>query len=163
MNSLKKAEAIDLANSAKEIYSKANPDHDIQVNIVAQKRKMPLEPNIMVFQAFAYLASTRLKPSSNKVLMYLFSRSVYENFIGMDVKTMCDNLGMSKSSVISALKELEDYRIILKTKNSTDSRRHDYFINPTAAWKGNSFQQHKAVKKLSSVTQIQMFSDEHSL
>lgn len=105
---------------------------------IKPKTRPSLAPNIMVFQTFAYLASTELKPSSNKVLMYLFSMSAYENFLGIDIKTLSEKLSMSERSVISALNELEDNGVIAKVKSGTDRRRNDYFINPMSAWKGNS-------------------------
>ena len=63
-----------------------------QINIYNTPKRIPLPANIMVFQAFAYLAATRLKDCSNRVLMLLFSKSGYENFVSMDIVTIAEEL-----------------------------------------------------------------------
>ena len=40
--------------------------------------------------------------------MFFFAKSGYENFIGVDVKTLCEELGMSKPTVCDGLKALEE-------------------------------------------------------
>lgn len=119
---------------------------DVQINI-RQKRGV-LPQNVMVFQAFAFLAATKLKPSANRVLMLLFSFSEYENYIGMDVKTISEHLDMTERSVITALNELVENNIIIKVDHPSDKRRNDFFINPIAAWKGNSFSRQKSIRQL---------------
>ena len=108
------------------------------------RAKIP--PAIMLFQTFAYLAATKLKPATNRVLNLLFSMTAFENFIGMDIKTIAEELEMTERSVISSLKELVDNNIIIKVDHPSDRRRNDYFINPTAAWKGNSIKRNKSIK-----------------
>lgn len=155
-----------LASITKEITEKAHlgglNDKDVEVSVNVRQKRGKLPPNIMVFQAFAYLCATKLKPASNKVLMLFFSLSGYENYVGMDVSTIMEDLGLSKPSVVNALKELEENNIIVKTLNLQDKRRHDYFINPLSAWKGNSFTRQKMIKSatLNNPNQLQMFSDE---
>lgn len=129
---------------------------ETKVVISKQKKRIPLPPNVMVFQAFAYLSATELKPSTNRILMLLFAQSAYENFIGMDVKTISEDLKMSERSVIRGLNELEKNNIIIKYKHPSDKRRHDYFINPTASWKGNSFTRNKMIKS-TDPNQLEMF------
>lgn len=123
---------------------------------VSQKKGVKLPPNVMVFQAFAYLAATKLKDSSNRVLMLLFSQSAYENYISMDVKTISEILNYTERSVITALSELVKNNIILKIKHPSDNRRHDYFLNPTSAWKGNSTSRLKMITKMDS-NQLDIF------
>jgi predicted transcriptional regulator len=134
-------------------------DIDVSVNVRQKRGKLP--PNIMVFQAFAYLSATKLKPATNKVLMLFFSISGYENYVGMDVTTIMEELNLSKPSVVNALKELEDNNIIMKVANVIDKRRNDYFINPLSAWKGNSFTRQKMIKTLTlhNPNQLSIFSD----
>ena len=134
-----------------------------EVSVRVGQKRTPLPPNIMVFQTFAYLAATTLKPSSNKVLMLFFAHSGYENYVGMDQSTMAEKLGLSDSAVRKAVKELEDSGIIIKTPNPSDKRRIDYFLNPFSAWKGNGFSRAEAIKKLPS-NQLDLFgacSGEH--
>jgi predicted transcriptional regulator len=134
------------------------------VNIRTSVKRIPLPPNVIVFQKFAYLAATKLLPSSNQILMLFFSHSAYENYVGMDVKTISEQLNVHERTVIRALKELVEYNVILKLKTIGDARRHDYFINPVAAWKGNSFARKNAIKKIeeSNPNQLKMFGESES-
>ena len=149
----------DIVNSLKKITEQAGLGYDANISVNVSKNRKPMPPNIMVFQAFAYLSATKLKPASNKVLMLFFSLSGYENYIGMDVNTIQEELGLGKVTVINSLKELEENNIIIKTVNMTDRRRNDYFINPLSAWKGNNFSRIKAVNKHNEIdpNQISMF------
>lgn len=128
----------DYKKSIAETLKKAVPDaSSVSVNI-NNKKRLPLPPNIMVFQTFAFLAATKLKPSTNKVLMLFFANSGYENYIGMDVKTIAETLSITERTVTTATNELEKYNVIIKTQHPIDKRRHDYFLNPFSSWKGNS-------------------------
>jgi DNA-binding transcriptional regulator GbsR (MarR family) len=70
-------------------------------------------------------------------------------------------LNMSKPTVVNGLKELEENNIIIKYQNVNDNRRHDYFINPITAWKGNSYTRDKQIKKIagSNPGQLELFSE----
>jgi len=129
---------------------------EITVNIRTEKKKIPLPPSIIVFQAAAYLCATKLNASTNRILMFFFSKSVYENFIGIDVKTLMSELDMSKPTIVNALKELEVNNILIKYKNVNDSRRHDYFINPITAWKGNSYTRNEKIKAIKETDSKQL-------
>ena len=141
---------------AKEVYkviqnsSLESTPHEITVNIRKDVKKIHLPPSIIVFQAAAFLCSTRLNSSANRILMYFFSKSAYENFVGIDVKMLMEELSVSKPTVVNALKDLEDSNILIKYQNVNDKRRHDYFINPITAWKGNSFTREKQINKIKS-------------
>ena len=151
-----------------EVYKVVNKSVDesrpneITVNIREERKKIPLPPSIIVFQAAAFLCSTKLTASANRILMYFFSKSVYENFIGIDVLTLSEDLKISKVTVIKSLQELEDANILIKTQNTQDRRRHDYFINPITAWKGNSFTRSVQLKKMEenkeSQAQLNLFN-----
>lgn len=132
---------------------------DVSISVRPSREKLP--PNVMVFQTFAYLSATQLAPSTCKVLMYLFSKTGYENYIGIDVKTLSEEVNMVSRTIIRALNELEENGIIVKIKNISDKRRHDYFINPYGAWKGNSFSRKKAITVLTSEAegQINLFGE----
>jgi len=118
------------------------------VKVIAQKERVKIPANIMVFQAFAYLAATKLKPATNCVLMLLFSKSAYENYVSMDVKTIAEILEYTEQSVVTALNELVKNNIVIRVKHPNDKRRNDYFLNPTAAWKGNSYVRKKVISRL---------------
>jgi hypothetical protein len=127
-----------------------------------EQKRVKLPDNIMVFQTFAFLASRKLLPCSNKILMWFFSGAGYENFIGVDVLTLVEDLNMSKKTIIVGLKELEDNNIIIKFKNTRDGRRNDYLINPTAAWRGNSVARNSMLKKVNfeDPKQLKMWKEE---
>jgi hypothetical protein len=153
---------------AKEVYkaienSVIEPTpHEITVNIRKDVKKIPLPPSIIVFQAAAFLCSTKLNSSTNRVLMYFFSKSAYENCVGIDVKTLMEELKVSKPTIVNALKDLEDNNILIKYQNVNDKRRHDYFINPITAWKGNSYARKAQVNKIKSndPSQLNLFNIE---
>lgn len=135
-----------------------------EINVRVGQKRTPLPPNIMVFQAFAYLAATALSPSTNKVLMLFLAHSGYENFVGIDQKTIAEDVGLSNRSVSNAIKELEENKIIVKTPHPSDRRRNDYFLNPFGSWKGNAFSRKEMIRKLPS-NQLSLFGispEEHS-
>ena len=105
-------------------------------------------PNIQVFQTAAYLAATTLSPSANKILMYFLSVSEFENYIGVDIKTINEALSISYSSCEKGLRELRENGVILKIQHPNDKRRNDYFINPMQAWKGKILNRKIALEKL---------------
>jgi hypothetical protein len=156
-----------IVNNLTEITKNAHLGHlndkDLDIKISVSQKRIKLPPNVMIFQAFAYLAATKLKPTTNRILMFLFSCSGYENYIGMDVITIAEELNITKRSVISGLQELENNKILIKYSNVTDKRRNDYFINPLSAWKGNSFTRKQTIKKIQQdyPAQLNLFPDEN--
>jgi predicted transcriptional regulator len=96
--------------------------------------------------------------------MLFFSKTAYENFIGMDVKSIAEALKITERSVISSLNELVENNIIIKVPNVTDKRRNDYFVNPMAAWRGNSFARKKSLTKIEKIdaNQLSIFGLEES-
>jgi hypothetical protein len=130
-----------------------------RISVVVHGQNRPkLEDNVMVFQAFAYLAATQLKPSTCKVLFYFFSLSAWENYLQVDVKSISENLSITERSVMSAIKELKENNIVIITPHPSDKRRNDYFINPLAAWKGNSYSRKNKLQKLGRL-QMNMFEN----
>ena len=78
-----------LAEDIKKLVPEAST-----INVNFGKKRIPLPPNIMVFQTFAFLAATELKPATNKVLMLFFANSAYENYVGMDIVTIGEKLNI---------------------------------------------------------------------
>ena len=66
-----------LAEDIKKLVPEAST-----INVNFGKKRIPLPPNIMVFQTFAFLAATELKPATNKVLMLFFAYEVVYFFDG---------------------------------------------------------------------------------
>ena len=133
----------EIAESVKNLVEKGS---NVNVNIFSEK-KTPLPPNIMVFQTFAFLAATELKPATNKVLMLFFANSGYENFISMDVETIAEKLSITRRTVSTAINELRKHNVIIEIKVIQDKRRKEYYLNPLSSWKGNS----KSRKKILSI------------
>lgn len=129
---------------------------ETKVMIRTAPKRISLPPNMMVFQAAAYLCSTKLNASTNRILMFFFAKSAYENYIGIDIKSLMEELKMSKPTVVNALKDLEINNIIIKYQNVNDNRRHDYFINPVTAWKGNSYTWDQSKKKIAGISPEQL-------
>lgn len=145
-----------------QIQKSVSDDLEIEkskVSVIVQRDRIKLSPMVMVFQTFAYLAATKLKPATNRLIMLLLSKSYYENYVGMDVKTICEELGITRQSVVSSINELVDNNIVIKLKHPTDNRRHDYFINPLAMWKGNGYTRAQAIKKIDK-KQLDLFPEE---
>ena len=132
----------------------------LTLNVKQQRPKLP--PNIMVFQTVAYLCATKLKPSSNKILMYFFSISMYENIISMDIQTLMEDLVMSKPTVINSITELEENGILTRVKYMSDKRRNEYMLNPFSAWKGNSTARNMLLTKMGAndPNQLALFGEE---
>jgi len=145
----------DLHKIKEVVDSSTGGDSEIRVNI--SKKRLALPANIMVFQAFAYLSATKLKASSNRVLMLLFGLAAYENAVGIDVATIMQHLDLGKTTVISGLKELEKEGIIIKIPYLYDKRRHEYRINPFSAWKGNSYARKEMISKFVDPDQLILF------
>jgi len=149
-----------IGDGIEEVGREQNMQVDV-VNIVKQRQgKMP--DSIFVLQNFANEMSKREKYSAAtfRVLMHFFALSQYENFVNIDVKTISENLNMSENSVKRATKQLSDDNIILKTEHPSDKRRIDYFINPKAAWRGNTMKRDKFLKKAQDKRmQLDMFGE----
>lgn len=145
---------------AREVYKVVDEQTErpteVNVRVTEQKKRLPLPQNIMVFQKVALLTSQQLSDKANRVLMFFFSLSAYENYFSVDVKTIAEELNKSESTVKRGIQELEEYNIIAKFPHPNDHRRNDYYINPHVAWKGNSFARQKALRKLEQVADLQL-------
>ena len=150
-----------VAREVFEVVHDWESNMETKVTIRTAPKRISLPPNMMVFQAAAYLCATKLTASCNRILMYFFAKSVYENYIGVDVKTLCEELKMSKVTVCGGLNTLEENNVLIKYQNVNDRRRNDYFINPVTAWKGNSFTRDKKLKQMASenTNQLELFGE----
>lgn len=164
MAKIEKKLAQEIGTLVNEHYRKNNEGDKIgvTVNIRADRNRVKMPDNVMLMQTFAHLACTKLNSSTNRILMYFFSLQAYENFLSIDVYTICDVLSMSKPTVTKALKELEKNNIIIKLKHPSDKRRHDYFINPMSSWKGNSYARQKMILTMDK-NQLSMFPETEKL
>jgi len=148
-----KKKALNIVKSALELAGLDPSDY----NLTLHKKSQPkAAPNIQVFQTAAYLAATCLSPSANKILMYFLSMSEFENFVGIDQKSLSEDLDMKLRTVNSAIKELTENGVIIKTKHLSDKRRNDYYLNPMSAWKGKTLNRKIALEKLKKEDQNQL-------
>lgn len=125
---------------------KARMFESLSLKLNVKRPKLP--PNVMVFQTAAFVCASKMSGSANKILMLFIALSAYENVIGMDVKTIAEDCGMSERSVIRGLKELVDAKVITKVDMIGDRRRNEYFLSPFGVWKGNSVQRNKIIARL---------------
>ena len=69
-----------------------------------------------------------------KVLMYLFGKLDFENFIQQSQMDVAEGLGMRKQHVSRAMKVLTDKQIVLEGPKV--GRSKCYRLNPNYGWKG---------------------------
>jgi hypothetical protein len=150
-----------VAREVFEVVHDWESNMETKVTIRTAPKRISLPPNMMVFQAAAYLCATKLNASTNRILMFFFAKSAYENYFGIDIKTICEELEMSKVTVCKGLETLEENNVIIKYQNVHDRRRHDYFINPVTAWKGNSYTRKEQLKKMETANtkQLELFGE----
>ncbi len=123
---------------------------NIEANTFFKERKGNMPQAVFVLQQFAkvFSESITLTSASYRIFFHLIALTEYENFISVDIKTIAQNLNLSERTVIRGIKDLEQINIILKTPHINDKRRHEYFLNPTTVWKGNSDARTKKIKKI---------------
>lgn len=129
------------------------------VYISPESKKGRLPPSIILMQTFATLSAINLKPVTCKVLFFLLGGSEFENYIGVDILTLSEDLDISPASAKRAMKELTENGIVSKLKNPRDRRRNDYFIHPIAAWKGSSVNRDLAIQKVAQENQNSVYTE----
>ena len=155
---LDKHQSERIVNSMQEHF-----EGDVSVSVYV-KKKTPKQSNyVMFYQAVNLELVKILKPNSCKVLLYLMSKTGYDNYIGVNQETMQEELEYkSIDSVKKAIKELKFYNIIISMPDLVDKRRNVYFINPYQSWKGKVAKRIEAVKKANNLdwTQLELpFTD----
>lgn len=138
-------------------------DGEVEVSIYV-KQKIPKQANFVMFYQTVNLELVKvLKPNACKVLLYLMSKTEYDNYVGVNQETIQEELNYSsKTTVVNAINELKSYNIILSTPDLVDKRRNVYFINPYQSWKGKVAKRIEAVAKLKNIDIKQLelpFSD----
>lgn len=91
---------------------------------------------VIAQEAFAYMAMDKdLTLEPKNVLMYLFGRLDFENFIQIPQVEIANDLGMKKQSVLRAIKLLEKKEIIMRGPKV--GRSSCWRLNPRYGYKGN--------------------------
>jgi len=115
-----------------------------------KKRKVYQPEYVALFQDVANLFATNIKLSGGeyRILFYLISLVGYNNFIGIDIKSISENLEIHEKTIIKAISKFVEMNVVIKIPNLIDRRRHDYFINMEMFWKGSPEHRNKTIKKL---------------
>lgn len=123
---------------------------DTKVNVFIGKRIPRQASYTMLYQSINLELVKILKPNACKVLLYLMSKTGYDNYIGVDQETIMDELEYkTKASVVNAIQELKKQNIIISVKDVQDRRRNVYILNPYQSWKG------KVANRIKAVTELQ--------
>jgi DNA-binding MarR family transcriptional regulator len=125
-----------------------------------------VEDFTMIFQAFIKDMVKVLSPAGCKVILKFFSLMQYSSHIGIDQKTLAEELELSIRSINGAIKELLNMSVIIGYADPQDRRRQVYIVNPHGAWKGDLNKRKKVLKD--NPNQYKMFAEhdkttEHSL
>jgi hypothetical protein len=159
---LDKHESVKIVNSMQDHF-----DGDVSVSVYV-KKKVPKQSNyVMFYQAVNLELVKILKPNACKVLLYLMSKTGYDNYVGVNQETIQEELDYSsKTSVVNAINELKSYNIIISMPDLIDKRRNVYFINPYQSWKGKVAKRIEVVKNANNLdlTQLSLpFTDKTDL
>lgn len=147
----------DIANTLNNNVEQSIEGNNYNVSVRIGNNRAYLPPNVMLFQEAALYIATQIKePSVCRVLVYFLGLSRYENHLSIDIDTIASDLVLSKRTVVRCLNILVEQNVIIKLPHPIDKRRHDYFINPLSAWRGNSNARNKKIKELEKLNKAQL-------
>jgi len=140
-----------------------NFGEDISLSLSVRKAKIPATPDfVMVYQEVGRkILEGNMALSTSKVFFYLVVNIDFQNFIGIDLKSISENISMPLPTVKKAMKELKDAGILLSVKDNFDARRNIYRLNPLTAWKGKVRNRIKHMKE--NPAQITLFKDDQAV
>lgn len=141
---LTKEKTFEAAEALKNVIG---TDNIISVSI--RKPKIPRGPDfIMVYQEVGrQILEGNMCLSTSKVFFYLIMNITFENFIGIDLKTISEKINMPLPTVKKAMKELKDAGMLMSIKDNFDTRRNIYRLNPIVGWKGKQTNRIKTIKQ----------------
>ncbi len=138
-------------NISKSIQNEVN--ENMQVSVLF-KSKIPRIPDYtQVFQEALkrIVAGEGMTLITYRVFCYLLGTMQFENFIGINIKTMAEDLNVSEPSIKRAMKQLKELNIVISIKDTMDRRLNCYMLNPKAAWKGKAKNYISVVKKMKNL------------
>lgn len=138
-------------NISKSIQNELN--ENMQVSVLF-KGKIPRIPDYtQVFQEALkrIVAGEGMTLITYRVFCYLLGTMQFENFIGINIKTIAEDLNVSEPSIKRAMKQLKDLNIVISIKDTMDRRLNCYMLNPKAAWKGKAKNYIAVVKKMKNL------------
>ena len=85
-------------------------------------RSIPKQSNYtMLYQDVNLELVKVLRPNACKLLLYMMSKTQYDNYIGVNQETMREDLEYkSKKTIVDGIKELMNYNIILVLEDLDD-------------------------------------------
>ena len=113
-------------------------------------RSIPKQSNYtMLYQDVNLELVKVLRPNACKLLLYMMSKTQYDNYIGVNQETMREDLEYkSKKTIVDGIKELMNYNIILVLEDLDDKRRNVYYLNPMQSWKGKVAKRIQTIKRM---------------
>jgi DNA-binding transcriptional ArsR family regulator len=121
---------------------------DVAVSVIVRKKIHKTPDFVMFYQEVGKrILEGKMTLSSSKVFFYLMVTMSFENFIGIDMKTISEKIKMPLRTVTLAMKELKEAGIVMAIKNNFDNRRNDYRLNPLVVWKGKVNSRTKSLKE----------------
>lgn len=131
----------------KDIQDNLGEDTSVSVYV---KKSIPKQSGFTMFYQDVNLELVKLlKPNACKLLLFLMSKTQYDNYIGVNQKTIMEELGYKTlKSIVDGLKELMGYNIVLVLEDVDDGRRNLYYLNPMQSWKGKVAKRIQNIKKL---------------
>ena len=146
-----------LESIASEVRKQFGDDMAITIST---RRKIGKTPDfVMVYQEVGKkVLQGDIQPSACKILFYLIVTLDFDNFTGIDLKTISENINMPLPTIKKGMAELKDIGILLAIKDMTDRRRNIYRFNPLVAWKGKVNNRAKVLKETDH-RQYKMFQE----
>lgn len=144
-------------NISEGIKKQLGEDVAVSVSI---RRKIAKTPDfVMIYQEIGKkVLEGTISLSTSKVFFYLVMNIDFENFIGIDLKSISENIKMPLPTVKKTMRELKEIGILISIKDNFDTRRNIYRLNPVVAWKGKVNNRTKAIKE--NPAQVKMFPDD---
>ena len=95
------------------------------------------EPFMLAFaHGFQQLAEMKLSGETTRVLLALFARMTFENWVLVPQQEIADALGMKRQAVVRAIRDLKKAGILQPGPKS--GRMVSYRLNDVYAWKGTA-------------------------
>jgi len=125
-----------------------------QLIVQIRTNKIPPVPDfVMIWQEAIkrVVVGEGLTLITYRVMFFLIGSMEFQNFIGINIKTMAEDLKVSVPSVDRAMKQLKELNIVISIKDTMDKRRNAYMLNPLAGWKGKARNYISTLKKMKNL------------
>jgi DNA-binding MarR family transcriptional regulator len=151
---LKKTEQLELQKAVITQLESQGKTALVTLNVFNKQKGLIKEEFIQVIQSAEYLLVQRLNKSEYQVFGFMRSLSKWNNQIDVDIKVIAASIGMSDRTVKSAIKTLENLKVIKVIKSPFDARRNFYELNPQSSWKGTAEEYKKIMDRFEYVNDL---------